>query len=187
VDITYFNSLTQISVSELLLKYGQDISLNLLKSFLCTKNKDLEDFLINPNKALSFEKRQISKTYLFLDDELKVVAYYTIALNIFSTQNLSKTLIKRLDGIDKNRDQIASYLIAQLGKSDNCKYKIGNSIVNHAIKTIHNVVSIIGGRFIIIDAVNNAKIIELYSNNNFIAIDDSNNTTENIRMYYPLL
>jgi len=176
-----------MSLFDIIHDYDNEIVMNMLKTFQCTKNKDLEDFLINPNKALSFEKRQISKTYLFLDNELKVVSYYTIALNIFSTQNLSKTFIKRLDGIDKNRDQIASYLIAQLGKSDNCKYKIGNSIVNHAIKTIQNVVSIIGGRFIIIDAVNNAKIIELYSNNNFIAIDDSNNITENIRMYYPLL
>ena len=161
--------------------------MNMLRTFHCVKNKDLEDFLINPDKAISFEKRQIAKTYLFLDKNFKVVAYYTIALNIFSTQNLSKTLIKRLDGIDKNREYIASYLIAQLGKSDTCEFKIGNSILNHATKNIQKVINTIGGRFIVIDSINNKKIIEFYNNNNFITIDDCNKITENIRMYYPLV
>ena len=80
-----------------------------------------------------------------------------------------------------------SYLIAQLGKSDTCEFKIGNSILNHAIKNIQRVVDTVGGRFVVIDAVNNRKIIEFYNSNNFIAIDDCKEMTENIRMYYPFV
>jgi len=187
VDVDYFNALTKITLKELILKYDENTALDFLQSFSCVKNKDLEEFLINPSKALSFEKRQIAKTYLFLSDNLQVVAYYSIALNIFSTKSLSKSLVKRLDGIDKNREQIASYLIAQLGKSDTCKFKIGNSILKHATRSIVKVVDIIGGRFIVIDAINNDKVLDFYNDNNFIAIDDSHKDTENIRMYYPLI
>jgi hypothetical protein len=160
----------------------------LLSSFSCDKNKDLEDFLLNENKAISFEKRQITKTYLFVDTNInKVVAYYTLSLNIFSTSNLSKSLIKKLDGIDKNRDNIASYLIAQLGKSSKCNNKIGKYILIDAIDTIKQAVNIVGGRFLIIDAINNKKMIDFYTKeSNFIAIDNINKKTENIRMYYPI-
>jgi len=186
MDLTYFNSLNKLTLTQLIQLYG-DNAIVILKTFKCHRNKDLEDFLINPNKALSFEKRKITKTYLFLDDDFKVVAYYSLALNIFSTKSLSKSLVKRLDGIDKNREQIASYLIAQLGKSDTCNFKIGSGLLNHATQSILNVSNIVGGRFIVIDAINNIKILDFYNNNNFIAIDDSSKNTENIRMYYPLI
>ena len=52
MDINYFNSLTQISLNELILKYDENTSLIFLQSFSCTKNKDLEDFLTNPDKYL---------------------------------------------------------------------------------------------------------------------------------------
>jgi len=148
----------------------------------------LEDFLLNENKAISFEKRQITKTYLFVDTNInKVVAYYTLSLNIFSTSNLSKSLVKKLDGIDKNRDYISSYLIAQLGKSSKCSYKIGKYILIDAIDTIKQAVNIVGGRFLIIDAINNKKVIDFYTKeSDFIAIDNINKKTENIRMYYPI-
>jgi hypothetical protein len=159
----------------------------LLATFYCDKNQDLEDFLLNENKAISFEKRQITKTYLFVDiDTNKIIAYYTLSLNIFSTFNLSKSLVKKLDGIDKNRDYIASYLIAQLGKSSKCNKKIGKYILMDAIDTIKQAINIIGGRFLIIDAINSQRVIDFYVDNGFVAIDNINQKTENIRMYYPI-
>ena len=159
----------------------------LLKSFSCTKNSDLERFLIDSKKAISFNKRGLAKTYLFMDDGLNVIAYYSISLNIFSTKNISKSLIKKLDGIDKNRDEIASYLIAQLGKSSECQEKIGKHLLIDAIKTINNAIGIVGGRFLVIDAINKTKVLKFYTDNNFIAIDDDNTQHENIRMYYPII
>ena len=176
-----------MSLSDCVMTYEHDTVMSMLKTFQCSKNEELEDFLTSPNKALSFEQRNISKTYLFLDSQLRVVAYYAIALNIFSTKNLSKSLVKRLDGIDKNRQQIASYLIAQLGKSDTCTLPIGSSLLNQATQSIAKVADTVGGRFVVIDAINNENVLEFYSKNNFIAIDDSNIPTENIRMYYPLI
>ena len=78
-------------------------------------------------------------------------------------------------------------LIAQLGKSDTYNFKIGNALLNHATQSILSVSNIVGGRFIVIDAINNVKILDFYDCNNFIAIDDSSKNTENIRMYYPLI
>jgi len=83
VAINYFNSLIQISLNELISKYGDDNTLVLLKSFTCTKNSDLERFLIDPKKAISFNKRGLAKTYLFMDDNLNIIAYYSISLKVF--------------------------------------------------------------------------------------------------------
>ena len=116
-----------------------------------------------------------------------MVACFTISLNVLSTNGISKSTIKKLDGINKNREEIACFLIAQLGKSNSCSFKIGRYILNDAIETIKDATKIIGGRFIILDAINNKRVIEFYSENSFVLVDKNIENRESVRMYYPLV
>lgn len=146
----------------------------------------MEDFLNDATKAISFEKRSITKTYLYISKEKEVVAYFTVSLNILETSNLSKTIIKKIDGIDKNRQEIACFLIAQLGKSNQNFHTIGQYILSDAIETIKDASLIIGGRVVVLDAINHPKVIQFYEDNNFVMLDKYTTSSENVKMYYPL-
>jgi len=147
--------------------------------------------LTTPTKAIQSENRAITRSYLYLElqnNTLIVVAYFTIAIKILYSNGLSKSMVKKLDGIDKNREAMPSYLIAQLGKSDSCKYKIGLHILDNAIEKIRESHQVIGGRFIILDSVNIQKVIAFYQSepNSFILLD-KNSLEPNVKMYYPLV
>jgi len=187
----YYNSLTFVALNELLKQHSQEKIEKLLSTFECTQNPDLEEFLTTPSKAIQSEKRAITRTYLYLElqnNTLIVVAYFTIAIKILYSEGLSKSMIKKLDGIDKNREAMPSYLIAQLGKSNLCRYKIGLHILDNAIEKIRESHQVIGGRFIILDSVNVQKVIAFYQSepNSFILLD-KNTLEPNVKMYYPLV
>jgi len=181
----YYQSLHFIPLSVLLENYSEEFITNLCQTFQCNKNKDLENFIKDKHKAISFEKRNITKTYLYISDNKKIIAYFTIALNVLDTTNISKSTVKKMDGIDKNRSEIACFLIAQLGKSDTCSYLIGSAILQDAIDTITEASQIIGGRIIVLDAINHKKVIHFYEKHHFVNLEP-NLDKENIKMYYPL-
>ena len=186
----YYNTLNFVALSKLLNQHPKEKITKLLSTFRCTQNPDLEEFLITPSKAIQFEQRDITRTYLYLgthNNTLYVVAYFTITLRVLYSEGLSKSVVKKLDGMDRNREVIPSYLIAQLGKSSICEYKIGEFLLLDAINTIKEAHEIVGGRFIILDAVNIPKVIEFYQSepNAFILLD-KDSKEDNVKMYYPL-
>jgi len=155
----------------------------LLKTFVCEQNKDLQDFL--HNKAITFTKNERSKTYLYIDSDKKVIGYFTITITSLDTKNLDEDTIRCLDGHNDCATSIPCYLIGQLGKSDNYKsYKIGNYILNDALSIIEFSQKQLGGRFILVDAINNDKVIDFYKDNLFVPIENQNKL-ENIRMIKP--
>jgi len=129
----------------------------LLETFECTKNQDLQEFL--HNKALTFEKHLRSRTYLYIDNVSKnIVAYFTIAVNTLHTANISKEVIQLLDGYRDDIVTIPCFLIGQLGKSSEYEsLKIGEFVLNDAISIIDESQKSLGGRFILLDAINNKK------------------------------
>lgn len=184
----FISSLTLVPLKDLL-SVEEEKLFDILKTFECEKNKDLEDFIRNPSQALRFEKNQTTRTYLFLDENINLIAYFTIALKVLDTSRIfSKSLVKKLDGIDKNRQTIPCYLIAQLGKHSNCEYKIGQFLLDYAIETIKKSVEITGGRFILLDSVNEKEVVDFYtsSENGFTILIDANPEDKNITLFYPL-
>ncbi len=85
--IEYYNTLGFVALGELLNQHSQEKIENLLATFQCTKNPDLEEFLSNPSKAIQSEQRAITRTYLYLEshnDTLIVMAYFSIAIKIYN-------------------------------------------------------------------------------------------------------
>lgn len=189
----YYQRLEFISLGDLINLYDDMDSLHkFLQSFVCVRNKDLEEFITNPNKAILSEQRAIARTYLYIDtasNEPILAGYFTISLTVLNTKGISKSIIKKLDGIDKNRENIACYLIAQLGKYTNCKYTIGHYLIDDALTQIENSQKITGGRFVVLDAVNDEKVLKFYADNpnSFKQIDPNSITATCIKMYLPLI
>jgi len=171
------------SLKELLDNSSQSQIKKLFKTFKCLRNRDLENFL--HNKAITFEKNGRSRSYIYIDVlEKKVIAYFTISISSLSVENFSKETIKYLYGQEIKLKCLPTYLIGQIGKSDNCKEKIGKILIKKAIKTIIKSYEILNGRFILLDAINNPKIIKFYEKNGFHIIENPTSNKEVIKMIY---
>lgn len=116
---------SRFKLADLLANKSTNQIKKLLKTFVCTKNADVQDFL--HNKAITFERNLRSCTYLYVSNADKsVAAYITLGIKSLLTDTLSDEAIVFLDGYTNEILSIPCYLIAQLGKSDICKEKIGS-------------------------------------------------------------
>lgn len=188
----YTNSLEAIKLSNLLKLEGEDSTLSILQTFTCSINPDLENFLHNPNKAIRLEKSHSARTYLYTHTvglNIEIVGYFTITQKVLNTDSISRSTVKKLDGVDKNREHIACFLIAQLGKSTNCKYKIGKHLLKDAVDRVAQIDELGGVRFILIDAINNEKVIDFYreGENAFVLLEDPKPSKESVMMYLSLV
>ena len=80
-------------------------------------------------KAVDFDKRNKSRTYLIVDEksiisDIIILGYYTITLkNLPFSETVSKSMIKRIDGYSNNINSAESVLIGQFGKNYNAGYE----------------------------------------------------------------
>ncbi|HIP12343.1 MAG TPA: acetyltransferase [Arcobacter sp.] len=156
----------------------------LLETFSCTRNIDLQDFLYN--KAVTFEKNLRSRTYLYIDNTTQeVAAYFTITISTLHTDNISPEVIELLDGYKNDVASIPCFLIGQLGKSDKFEpRKIGEYILDDVIEIIDQSQKSLGGRFILLDAINKKSVIKFYEANAFFPIEEDSDS-ESIKMIKP--
>lgn len=153
----------------------------LLSSFSCEKDKDIESFL--HNRAIDFEFLNKSRTYLLCDNDILlnegrflILGYFTVALKVLDLpKRLSNNARKALDGLSaKLHGEVISsvpcYLIGQLAKNSAVppnKSVCGSEIINRAISIIKSSVENVGGRYVMIECHNNAKLRKFYSDNAF--------------------
>jgi len=156
----------------------------LLETFKCSRNSDLQDFL--HHKAMTFEHHLRSRTYLYLDNATQeVAAYFTVTISTLHTENVSAQIIKLLDGYQDDVESIPCFLIGPLGKSDQCEsIKIGTHILYDATDVIDQAQQMLGGRLILLDAINIKEVIKFYEENVFIPIEEDE-TQESVKMIKP--
>ncbi|KMJ45612.1 acetyltransferase [Xenorhabdus khoisanae] len=151
----------------MLLVFGDDRTKEYLLSFSCPSNRDVESFL--HLKAIRFEQADATRTYLILDVEGFILAYFSLTFKEISTKNLaiSKTKIKKLNGISKNAASLKVYLIGQIAKNHSLSknpIKL-KDILFHINITIEKAQELIGGRVTILECQNKSKLIALYEKN----------------------
>lgn len=174
---------SRFKLADLLANKSTNQIKKLLKTFVCTKNTDVQDFL--HNKAITFERNLRSCTYLYTSNADKsVVAYITLGIKSLLTNDLSDEAIVFLDGYTNEILSIPCYLIAQLGKSDTCKEKIGKFLLDDALSIIDKSQDSLKGRFVLIDSVNDDKVINFYKANSFIALENDK-SLKSIKMIKP--
>ena len=130
------------------------------KKFSCHREEDLENFLVN--KAITYEKSDIGKTYLSLDAaELKekrfvIMAYFTIAQRAVDISALSSKKRRKMLGSFPGRDSIkcvSAFLIGQLGRCDDYSAEdlSGEQILNECYHAISLAARIVGGKMIVLE------------------------------------
>lgn len=128
--------------------------------------QDIVCFLIH--QAEEFDKRNISKTFLYVDERnLEIVGFFTIKIKSLFVEKLelSNELLKKLSGgyIIDDGDILNFYLIGQLGIST--KYQgqsFGGKLLAVAIEIICETQDNVGGRYILVDALKNERVVNFY-------------------------
>ena len=92
-----------------------------IEKFTC-QDEEVENFL--KEKALEFDRRNKSRTYLLIDgdidEDIIIWGYYTLTLKSLKFANgLSNSKIKKIDGFRSDVTETESILIGQLGKDYN--------------------------------------------------------------------
>jgi hypothetical protein len=152
--------------------------------FECSRNPDVDNFL--KTKAIPFEKKGTSRTYLILNDDGLILAYFSLSFKevTLDTSKISKTKIQKLDGFSKNATTVKAYLIGQIGKNSkisNNPLKL-NTILNEIYSVIVQAQALIGGRVIILECENNESLISLYQNHGYKLLDITDET--NLKTMY---
>lgn len=143
----------------------------------------MQDFL--HNKAITFERNLHSCTYLYMSNADKSVAgYFSIGITYTLTNKLDKAVVKFLDGYTDETIAIPCYLVGQLGKNDKCKDKIGKFLLDDALSFVDKAQGILKGCFVLIDSVNDDKVINFYKENSFIALENDK-SLKSIKMIKP--
>ena len=161
-----------IRLSELLAVYGKDKVAEYLKGFRCNKDPDLQIFL--HEKAIMYEDKGRSRTYLFIDSENKrIIGYVTLSLTkirVSSKSSLVKGVIRKMD---LNDGETVGYLIGQMAKDDSVEEQMGHRMLSFAKSMLHKSYMQNGGRVICIDC--KGPLVDYYRKEGFLTVEPDPN------------
>lgn len=165
------------------LKEDSDALMQILSSFSCAKDRDIESFL--HNRAIEFEALSKARTYLLCDEaemaengKIVVLGYISLApKSLQIPDSLSIRQRKELDGFsgkihNEPISEIPCYLIGQLARNDNAgsDQLSGKELIEEAQRVIMSAVEAVGGRFMMIECHDDPKLLAFYHSNGFSEI-----------------
>lgn len=176
----------------------------MLSSYSCPLNKDVEEFL--KSKTKEFAKQRIASTYLVVapyKDDIVLVGYFTLANKIFSIPDKvigSKSLRRRINKFAEHNDDTKAFtlsapLIAQLGKNYENKYNnliTGDELLKMACDQVKTVQIMLSGSLTYVECEDKQYLIDFYTENGFIRIanrtlNKSEKTTEDNKYLVQLI
>lgn len=149
----------------------------LLSTFSCEKDKDIENFL--RNRAIDFEQINKARTYLVCDaaeGRIVILGYFSISLKVLElSDELSNRKRKILDGLSAKLHgrvikSVPCYLIGQLAKNSDISGEQavdGTELINRAISIIRSAEMLVGGRYVLVECRDTPELIKFYEDNNF--------------------
>ena len=177
-------------LKDLLNDYPEEEIKALMLTFRCSLEPDVELFL--HSKAINFENRHLSRTYLWIDSsQPQVIAYFSLSLKSLELNlkdvSLSRTKLRELfygfsptiEEIDQGISKfLPVYLIGQLGRHEkiNSDNFPGDYILDTAKAKIKKCFENLGCKLIIVevldgDSETKQKLVKFYTRNGFQRLD----------------
>ena len=153
-----------IPLRDLLSRMNENDVVVRLRSFVCPRDRDREDFL--HNKAIIFEKKNMARTYLAIIDDM-IAGYFTLSircLQVPDDQNISKSLSKRMN-IDPDNNVAQCYLLGQLGRANFSYRGMGADLLEDAVAIVKQANELVGCRVIRMDCMD--ELIPYYEQHGF--------------------
>ena len=159
---------------------GESVAKNVLSSFSCPLNPDVEYFL--RHTAIEFSKQSISSTYLVMassKDQYVLCGYFALANKVFCIEKDSfpnrnwKHRMAKFGQFDKTvqRYTISAPLIGQLGKNYANGYDkliTGDELLKLALDKVREMQYIVGGKIVYLECEQKEKLIDFYQSNGFV-------------------
>lgn len=169
-----------------------------MDAFVCPPNTEIEDFL--KLKAWDFARRHFSITYLVLDEEQRLLGYFTLThKNLYvDAGELSQTRRRKLktfacdsDGKEENMFNVSAFLIAQLGRNFAYGHNTGisgDALMDMAMGKLHEAQGIVGGGIVFLECEDEPKLLNFYQRdpNNFFLIGERNSVHDG-KCYHQLI
>lgn len=164
---------------------GENETKEILKSYKCDLNKDVEYFI--KEKAIEFSKQGFAETFIVTSPYKKeevIVGYFATTNKAINIKRLvlSETKRKRLLKFAQYDEVYKAYsialpLIGQLGKNYNNGYDkliTGDMLLKLACNKIKLAQDVLGGRFVFLECEDNPKLKEFYESNGFVCFGKRN-------------
>ncbi len=108
---------------------------------------------------------------------METLEYWHFSLALKSLKfdvSLSKTRIRKIDGLSNKIEDTSVYLLGQLAKNELYqKDTDGKEILEgYVFPLVAQAVKYVGGRIILIECANKEKLISFYGNNGFVYLQD---------------
>ena len=141
-----------------------------LTRFDCQREPAIQDFF--RNEAILNAKELMSKSYCFYKkDTMQAVAAFCVINTDISVDLIPKSTRNKLNRkipYAKQRDHYPAVLIGQIAVFDAfAKYHLGDELMDSIRWWLRNVANLIAARYVVVDAVNNEKVLQFYARNQF--------------------
>ncbi len=146
-------------------------------NFSCKHDKDIEQFFKRDFEY--YEKQLLGKSYGFVKTKpsFELVAAFTVSNSMLPVVNFPKSIKNRINRQipnSKRNSQYPAVLVGQLAVFDSFAGKhIGDEVLSFIKSWFIDPLNKTGCRYIIVDAVNNDKVIKFYKRNGFKFIFDN--------------
>ena len=146
-------------------------------NFSCKHDKDIEQFFKRDFEY--YEKQLLGKSYGFVKTKpsFELVAAFTVSNSMLPVVNFPKSIKNRINRQIPNSTRNSQYpavLVGQLAVFDSFAGKhIGDEVLSFIKSWFIDPLNKTGCRYIIVDAVNNDKVIKFYKRNGFKFIFDN--------------
>ena len=156
-----------------------------LTGFDCQREPAIQDFF--RNEAILNAKELMSKSYCFYKtDTMQAVAAFCVINTDISVDLIPKSTRNKLNRkipYAKQRDHYPAVLIGQIAVFDAfAKYHLGDELMDSIRWWLRNVANLIAARYVVVDAVNNEKVLQFYARNQFWTVfkteEDERKTNE---------
>ena len=150
---------------------GEDKALQALSSFSVKRNPDVENFI--RTNAVAYEKSDNARTYLVTNENDDILGYFSLALSVVDIPpGISKAMMKKMRGFGRySADSVPCYLLRQLARDDNASHNdlMMRDFIDFAIEYVIAAKQYVGGRFLLIDCVDD--LVDLYERHGFVKIN----------------
>lgn len=145
--------------------YGREEMQKVFESFQPVHESETATFL--RDKAIEMELRDVSRTYLAISDDIKVLGFITLSIKcmVMPEENLlsGKTLKKM--NIELRTGTVQSYLIGQLSRSKDAPKGIGRELLDIAFDHLRSAKKLVGCRMVRLDCRD--ELVQYYTDYGF--------------------
>lgn len=162
-----------------------------LGEFVCSRDKQLEEFI--RNKALNYEIKGFSRTYLVVDTVAAVTevappiaAFFTLAITATDYDSISKSRKEKVLGSKPGRNSFKAFpglLIAQLARDDHYSsgFISGEALLLECENYIELARRYVGGRNIYLDC--KEQLVATYQKSGYQLLTDAPTEEGYFKMY----